>query len=236
MRVGSGASAFWIDRYEASVWQNADGTGTQYGAGSDNYPSTFPDNGQVRPSNFAFAVSRTGVSPSAFITWFQASMACRASGKRLISTEEWFVASAGTEDPGASSGAGGACLTQSTANRETGRGTSCASIWGVQDMIGNVFEWTGEWYAGLNTAVSDPFNTWPSIGGTSYGSDLTWNITSRVYPGTGVPYSPGIPAAALRGGDFSNGSGSGIFSLYLAQAPSGSGSVANVGFRCVIPR
>lgn len=35
VKVGTGASAFWIDRYEASVWSNRDGTGTQYGASPD---------------------------------------------------------------------------------------------------------------------------------------------------------------------------------------------------------
>src|SRR6185503_7301258 len=30
VKVGRGASAFWIDRYEGSIWQNPDGTGTQY--------------------------------------------------------------------------------------------------------------------------------------------------------------------------------------------------------------
>jgi hypothetical protein len=32
VKVGRGMSAFWIDRYEMSVWSNAEGTGTQYGA------------------------------------------------------------------------------------------------------------------------------------------------------------------------------------------------------------
>src|SRR5262249_12706208 len=31
VRVGTGATAFWADRYEASVWSNPDGSGTQYG-------------------------------------------------------------------------------------------------------------------------------------------------------------------------------------------------------------
>lgn len=234
VRVGTGASAFWIDRYEASVWQNPDGTGTQYGAGGDNYPSTFPDNGQARPSNFVFAVSKAGVTPSGNLTWFQSGVACRASGKRLMTRDEWFIAASGTEDPGASTGAGGACVTSGGSTRETGRGVGCASIWGAQDMIGNVFEYTDEWYAGLNSTTSEPFNPWPSVGSALYGADLTWNVDSRAYPGGGLPYSPGLPAAALRGGDANNGNGSGIFALYLSGAPSAFDSTR--GFRCVIPR
>src|SRR5688572_3332461 len=44
VRVGTGPSVFWIDRYESSVWSNRDGSGTQHGFG-DNYPATFPDSG-----------------------------------------------------------------------------------------------------------------------------------------------------------------------------------------------
>ena len=43
--VGAGAELFWIDRYEASLWQNADATGSVYGTASNNYPPTFPADG-----------------------------------------------------------------------------------------------------------------------------------------------------------------------------------------------
>ena len=100
VKVGSGLSAFWIDRYEASVWSKSDGTGMQYAATDANgalvqpdYPVTFRKNGQRDP-NFteAYAVSKAGVQPSGSLTWFQAQQACRASGKRLPSDEEWLAA------------------------------------------------------------------------------------------------------------------------------------------------
>jgi hypothetical protein len=83
VKVGFGASAFWIDRYEASIYQNPDGTGTQYGAASQDYPSTFPINGQGAVANLLYAQSVAGRTPSTFLSWFQAARACRASGKRL---------------------------------------------------------------------------------------------------------------------------------------------------------
>jgi hypothetical protein len=58
VRVGSGASAFWIDRFEASVWNQPDGAGTQYGAGLP-YPSTFPVNGQAIRQNMLYAARQT---------------------------------------------------------------------------------------------------------------------------------------------------------------------------------
>jgi hypothetical protein len=39
VKVGLRQGAFWIDRYEASIWSEPDGTGTQQNA---PYPSTFP--------------------------------------------------------------------------------------------------------------------------------------------------------------------------------------------------
>ena len=103
------------------MWASADGTGTQYGTASDDYPATFPDNGQRVPGFVdLYAVSKTGVLPSANLTWFQAQQACRASGKRLPSDEEWLAAASGTNDPGANSGAGGACVTNAAGPRRTG--------------------------------------------------------------------------------------------------------------------
>src|SRR4029450_1072965 len=94
-----------MDRYEASVWRvpnptttNAglvrriqlgktsvadltSGGATQLGTDGDDYaPCT--DNGQ-NCTNDIYAVSLPSVTPSAFITWFQAQEACADSGKRL---------------------------------------------------------------------------------------------------------------------------------------------------------
>lgn len=228
VRVGSGASAFWIDRYEASVWQNPDGTGTQYGAGSDNYPSTFPDNGQVRPSNFVYAVSRAGVTPSAFFTWFQAHVACRASGKRLPSNEEWTIAALGTDDPGPSAGAGGTCLTMASASRETGRGTGCASVWGAQDMIGNLSEMLSEW--ALSPIDGDPTPTTGSWGALFPG-DATYGLAGRSYDNS--TQLQRLPGSVWRGGRYDSAAQAGVGQLEAISSPGR--AIAQVGFRCVIP-
>lgn len=227
VRVGSGGSAIFIDRYEASVWSMPDGSGQQYGAAGDDYPATFPKNGQWTAK--LYALSKPGVLPSRQLTWFQANEACLLSGKRLATRREWLSAARGTHDAGADPGSSGACATQAAGPRKTAMAEGCESAWGAQDMIGNVSEWTDEWYAGVGNAdiITRP---WPS---PDYGDDGTWNIASKAFPAVGPPVQ-GIPAAAQRGGDYGSGTAGGIFHLALHLAPSN--AQPEVGFRCVVPR
>lgn len=230
VRVGNGASAFWIDRYEASVWQNPDCTGTAYGGFGDNYPGSFPDNGQVSRENFLYACSRVGVAPAATITWFQAQAACRASGKQLPTNEQWQWAAAGTSDPGVNV-ADGTCLTGSTQVRNTGRGSNCLSMWGAQDMIGNLSELVAEWGgSGGGGTSAAPVGYWDP----AFNSDLNANYGST--GGFGAPNrnASGHPLAIFRGGGAGNELGAGIFSTNAGYTP----GVHNytVGVRCVITR
>lgn len=277
VRVGTGAAAFWIDMFEATVWQTPDGSRgygdspvIPFGTGAaPDYPSGFPSNGQwavpdgtasgSRTATRVYALSRSEPAstsvperfiPSTQITWFQAQAACRASGKRLPTGDEWLEAATGSDDgAGTSDGADGRCVTNSThAERFRGRNDprrNCLSWWGAQDMIGNVWEWTAEWAAnagaqraipaadaGVGAAfggiqVNYDLRPWPA----EYRSDSTWNISSTVSgPGT----TTGLPAAFARGGYWANGSGAGVFAMNLDLAPSSSSSA--IGFRCVIPR
>lgn len=236
VKVGDGASAFWADRFEASVWDNfaATSPGQAYGTASDNYPDSFPDTGQW--SVKLYAVSKKGVTPSRAITWFQANAACRVSGKRLPTGSEWLAAAMGTPDPGDSNGTGGQCLTGAgaAAARGTGAATTCRSAWGAEDMIGNLAEWTDEWYAGLSDATMSA-QPWPATGVSgSYGADGTWGISSKAYSKGDSTLPSGIPSAAMRGGAFNDGVYAGTFALLLTMAPSGwHGTIG--GFRCIVP-
>jgi len=204
-----------VDKYEASVWSNADGTGTQYGTATDNYPGGFPANGNWTAP--LYAVSKAGVLPSASLTWFQAQQACALSGKRLLTNAEWQMAASGTPDNSNCNVSGGA-----PAN--TGANASCVSKYQVNDMVGNVWEWVGDWMQG-NT------NPWaPSIGGaagTGYGSDLMHGTNPAVYQGAG---STNLPAALFRGGSFNDNASVGVFALNASHAPSDSDY--SIGFRC----
>ena len=263
VKVGFGASAFWIDRYEASVWDNAATTGMRLFRNFDSTSADFPKSGQWRtpgrtstvrsplPTPPAYAWSIRGVMPSSTMTWFQAQEACAASGKGLPTRDEWLRAAQGTEDPGDVPWTDGSCRNNinvlGNVPRDTGLGMLCRSGWGAQDMIGNVWEWTDEWYASVGQAdattmtgarvngrrvndnlTNDANGGWPS----DYGSDGTWNISSVVSRAPGQDNVIGIPAAAVRGGSWAYGIRSGIFALQLLAAP----SIAEVsyGFRCVV--
>ncbi|MFO0610902.1 MAG: SUMF1/EgtB/PvdO family nonheme iron enzyme [Polyangiales bacterium] len=227
VRVGTGNEAFWVDRYEASVWQNANGSGDQYGATLD-YPMGFPRNGQW--TTRVYALSKAGVRPSVSLTWFQASEACRASGKRLPTGDEWLAAARGTPDNGSD------CrIDQGTpgSSRQTNAGTACRSAWGAGDMIGNVWEWTAEWYAGAGSTadfINNPagMGPWPA----GYGDDATWNVGG--YTANGTTNLAGLPAAALRGGAWNSGSRAGRYALNLGNGPSYADFP--IGFRCVLHR
>lgn len=220
VRVGTGTTAFWIDRYEASAWANGDGTGAQYTTTS-GYPSTFPRNGQW--SVPVYSRSRSGVVPNLETTWFQANELCRISGGRLPTNSEWLAAARGTADPASpSAGNAGLCNTSSRSVRSTGLGSACRSAWGAEDMVGNLFEWVDDWDSGAGTTQN--VAGWPTL---EYNGDGTWNIGSGAQ--TGTTFSIGVPAGVLRGGDASFGVQSGIYAIMLSIAPSASYG----GVRCV---
>ncbi len=158
-----------IDQYELSAWDTptCDGTGSQYGAGFDNYDDvgflqTVASNGMVgvqvfggadhylvEPEQNLYACSLPGVLPSSFLSWFQAKRLCESSGKRLCEPEEWLV--------GCDGGTGDYfpygdtyvedhcnCATGTTAPDGCGTNASCASnhhAAPIYDLSGNVTEW-----------------------------------------------------------------------------------------------
>lgn len=210
-----------VDKYEASVWSSADGTGTQYGASSDDYPSSFPDTGNY--STALYAVSKAGVTPSANITWFQAQQACALSGKRLLTNAEWQMAAAGTPDPGASgNNTANYCNTNRGAAVNTGSSTGgtqpCISNWGVYDMVGNLEEWVADWIQDNSDADGG------STTSATYGDDVLTGIDE------GTNETDRFPAALIRGGSWSHTTNAGVFALAAGAGPST--SYLSLGFRC----
>jgi sulfatase-modifying factor enzyme 1 len=221
IRVGAGASAFWIDRYEASIWSDTTPQGTQYGAfsGEVPYPSTFPVNGQTRLEHQLYALSKPGVLPSSPLSWFQASRACRASGKRLPSNDEWTEAATGTRR---GTEEASPCTDSNNPVHLTGQGRECVSIWGAEDMVGNVTELVAEWAFGVATEPQYTLVTpWPS----AFGGAM-WNVTSSTYEGNIGPMS------IQRGSTGANQSDASVFATGISQTV----AQKTMGFRCIIPR
>ena len=153
VKVGNGATAFWVDRYEASVHDRSTGaqlsrSNTMGGVNGADIASTgLSPSGQRSAANApAVALSHVG-QPTVYVTWFQANEACHGAGKRLPTGSEWLEAASGTVD-------GGNCNFSSDGARAAAAENLCRSASGVHDMIGNVGEWTDEWYAGVGAVTS----------------------------------------------------------------------------------
>lgn len=220
--------AVCIDKYEASVWSTIDtklikriqkgkigavtdlAGATAHGVAGDDYGAGCPDTGNGCMNYYA--VSLVGVAPSAGLTWFQAAAACRNSGKRLATNQEWQMAAMGTPDPGTDNGSTDCNVGSVFTIVNAGSRTSCVSDVGAFDMVGNLHEWVADW-GDRATACTN----WNS----TYGSD---------YSCAGDDGSANLPGALLRGGNWTDGMNAGVFAFNRFFYP----SVANfgLGFRC----
>ncbi len=240
---------FWVDRYESTIYENADCTGTKYGTTvNDAHVAGFYRNGMDDPSGDSpglpykrlYACSMEGVEPSRWITWFQAAEACAASGKHLITDWQWQVAASGTPDPHDADPEDDSELcniwenskpsgsTWGTTNETilTGSASQCISRYGAYDMVGNLWEWTANWQGGPEDASNSL-----TQGGDEYHGDGTWNVKIAEYQGTNAS-SNVFPAVSSKGGGWSGGSRSGVFVISLNSSPSSWND--NSGFRCAV--
>jgi formylglycine-generating enzyme required for sulfatase activity len=226
-----------VDKYEASVWLTTDvaliekiraGTVTlaelqagaiRKGATTDDYGPECPDTGN--DCQLEFAVSLGGVTPSRFLTWFQAVAACRNAGKRLLSNVEWQAAALGTPDPGDAEG-GEDCNTTAAAKQDlnvdlTGERANCVSNAGAFDLVGNVEEWVADWVP-------------KSTGCGSWG---TFSDDAQCLAGAEAPSPTTQPGALARGGNFANflnPTEAGVFAVTGLAQPATAGDAT--GFRC----
>ena len=185
VRVG----AVCVDRYEASIWDSPNG-GSQI-------TGPIPCDASGRDCTDIYARSVAGVTPRSEITWFQAQQALANSGKRLPTGAEWQAAAAGTPDSTA-------CNVGTGSAQNTGANPGCVSMWGTNDMAGNLWEWVADWQE-----QSDGCSNWAA----GFGTDVTCF-------GNGAPTR--FPGAMLRGGDFNSDTAAGPFAVSANSRPSDS--------------
>lgn len=221
VRVGS----ICVDKYEASVWSDPAGMDKEYGAKKDDYPDSFPDNGNW--SAKLYAVSKKDTTPSRYITWFQAQQACAASGKRLLTNAEWQMAAIGTPDPNKDDGKSDCAIASLKQPVKTGSRAKCVSNWGVRDMVGNLGEWVSNWGHSGDTpwAPSEHADNNTAM----YGEDYTVEVQASHIQ----EHSKYFPSAWIRGGSYQDGKGAGVYAIDMSRAPSDNSHInGNVGFRC----
>jgi len=198
VRVGASC----IDRYEASLWDARVG-GNLIEGDIPCSPTGQDCKGKI------FARSVAGVVPRAKITWFQAQVALANSGKRLPTNAEWQIAATGTPD-------GPPCNVNAPVVASTGERGGCVSAYGVNDMVGNFWEWVAEWIP-----RSTGCGGWPD----GFGGD----VQCLAGAATGGP-----PGALIRGGSFTTGLGAfdfGTAGPFAIRGVSDPSFTNGVGFR-----
>jgi formylglycine-generating enzyme required for sulfatase activity len=161
-------------------------------------------------------------APVEGVDWFGASAFCDTIGARLPSEEEWeFAARAGTTDRfGCGEGASEDCLKAMAVFDVEGKeevGSKLPNGFGLHDMLGNVWEWTSDFYCLY----------------TKRGTQACEDSARYTRDGTVLGH-----VRVLRGGSFKNSSEdggytSGIPRVSIRRGVNDTLRTPDVGFRCV---
>jgi hypothetical protein len=154
---------------------------------SDDYGAGCPDTGNGCLN--LYAVSIPGVTPSRFITWFQATAAARNAGKGLPTNAEWQAAALGTPD-------GAPCILGGLGGPGPTGTAGCDSDVGAFDLVGNLNEWVADWVPLAPGSCGD--DLFPATGDS--------NCLAGANQAAGT-------AALVRGGNFFNGTTAGVFAV-----------------------
>jgi iron(II)-dependent oxidoreductase len=107
-------------------------------------------------------------APVIHVNWFEADAWCRWAGRRLPTEAEWeFAAATAPGDPATKRRyPWGSAVPQPRHANLYGVGTGCVDVagcadgdsaWGCRQMVGNVWEWTADWFNPYPGFVRDPY-------------------------------------------------------------------------------
>lgn len=192
---------YYIDIYETTV--DAYTQCVKEGACDDRHMSGFEGKGgEWNESQYCnYAKPGKGNHPINCVGWYQADAFCKWTGKRLPTEAEWEKAARGTDKrryPWGDEALTCEYAVTNEANDQTMKGCGVNSTfpvgskpkgvspYGVHDIVGNVWEWTADWYDPTYKLGAQPASnpTGPASGthkigkGGCWGSGNPWN--SRV--------------------------------------------------------
>jgi formylglycine-generating enzyme required for sulfatase activity len=216
VHVPSALTFTCVDRYEASA--------------AESCPHQNPINELESKANAdspeCKALSAKDANPWGSITREQAALACTRVGKRLPKSSEWYVFAAGTSEKE------GMCNIASSGSTKTGVRDECLSAVGVNDAIGNVWEWVADdvidgMYEGRKLP-QEGYVVQVDAGGVAtqtgvkpsdlFYSDYLWSEGNGAF-------------GMLRGGFYGSRSDAGVYAVQARTLPTSVS--AAVGFRCI---
>jgi sulfatase modifying factor 1 len=130
-------STYWIDKLEVTT--------ADYLQCSDSESCS----AAATSSSLCNAAGGPSDHPINCVTWDQAASYCLAQNKRLPTEAEWEKAARGTDKrrfPWGDEEPTALRLNLTEATAPVGSTPDGASVYGVQDMSGNVLEWTADWF------------------------------------------------------------------------------------------
>lgn len=136
---------FYIDKYEVTAAQYAECVAAD--------GCQFPTNTSSETRESYFGEDEFANYPVIYVSWQNAADFCTWAGKRLPTEAEWELAARGTKsntyawgdkEPTCSLANGDGCVGDTNA---VGSQPDGASVYGVMDMTGNVWEWVNDWYS-----------------------------------------------------------------------------------------
>ena len=197
------------------------------------YEASADDATPTAAGSSSYPTSRYGVVPMVSVSGWSAMQIAAQAGARLPTWAEWLMAveynpgsrTSASQNGNTNSGASsddaaqtctadptqpGRCLTGTGPRTSSWTGAAAGSSWyspaGLADAVGNVWEWTAQFFGGLNTAGQGV--AW------GYQGDYAYNFLGSAYnPDTGG-YTAGLPSVLRVGGTWGDGSGAGVRAAY----------------------